>query len=358
MVLFGDRVTVVEAPAVVSGGQTQIDRMRSWLDAWDLFLSSRKAEKTRTAYKKAWQNLMAYTNKPFWEIDRADLFAWTAEMKTAGLADATIQQRVAAISAFYQYVMDEYDVVDAEGRTSPLFNRNPAASKSLRPAVQAFSNVTALRGDQVKALLRAINLRTVQGLRDFALFTFYLSTGRRNTEIRVVRKGDFRQSGVTVQYRWSGKRKDGWDECTPDVWNNIQVYLAAAGRPWETLGEGEYIFTALNDRAGRLHNVDAETYNPSGQPLSMRQVGALLKKYARRAGLDAQAIHVHVLRHTVAMLMDEAGFSLREIQERLKHSSLDMTNRYMDRLKGQRNDYWVKASALHDLPTQPFQRKK
>lgn len=338
----------------VDSGYSAWDLKRTWVDAWDLFLASRKSENTRRAYRKAWEILLAWTEKAPWEIDRTDLFAWVDMMHQVGLADATIQLRVAAISAFFQYTMDEYEVTRADGRKEPLFNRNPAASKSLRPAVEAFSKVEALRGDQLNALLRAIPMDTIQGLRDFALFIFYASTGRRNTEIRELQKKHFRQAGEIRQYQWHGKRKEGWDEVTPDVWEAIQVYLEAAGQPWESLGEDAFIFTGLNDHATRLKGITE--WVPFQHPLSMRQVGALLKKYARRAGLDARKIHVHVLRHTTATLMDEAGFGLREIQERLRHSSLDMTSRYMDKLKGQKNTYWVAVKALHNLPENSHQQ--
>lgn len=356
LALFGD-VMVLDRPVVTRTGQTPIDLMREWVNAWDMFLASRKSDNTRRAYEKAVAVLLAYTSKPFWQIDRTDMFEWVAGMRGQGLSDATIQQRVAAVSAFYTYTNDEYEVTYPDGSKAALFNRNPAASKSLRPQVEAFSNVNGLSGTEVGALMRAIPQSTVQGLRDFALFSFYLSTGRRNSEIRRLKKGDFRHSKGQIQYRWSGKRKDGWDECTPDVWGAIHLYLEKAGRPFESLADDAYIFTALNDRAGRLKNISADTYVPTANPLSMRQVGDLLKKYARKAGLDDKAIHVHVLRHTVAGLMDEAGFTLRDIQERLKHSSLDMTNRYMDRLKGQKNQYWARVKALHGLPDSSFDAK-
>ena len=336
------------------GGYTAWDLERAWLDAWDLFLASRKSENTRRAYTKAWQILLAWTERAPWEIDKTDLFAWVDEMRQSKLSDATIQQRVAAISSFYQYALEEYEVTKADGSKGPLFNRNPAASKSLRPTVEAFSGVSALRGDQVNALLRAIPLSTVQGLRDFTLFIFYLSTGRRNSEIRTLQKKDFRQAGEMMQYCWRGKRKDGWDEVTPDVWEAMQIYLEAAGRPWDKLSDDGYIFTALTDSAKYFRGL--KKMNPYAQPLSMRQVGALLKKYARRAGLDASKIHVHVLRHTTATLMDEAGFGLRDIQARLAHASLDMTSRYMDRIKGQKNTYWVAVKALHNLPDNPIKQ--
>jgi site-specific recombinase XerD len=67
------------------------------------------------------------------------------------------------------------------------------------------------------------------------------------------------------------------------------------------------------------------------------------------AGLDAEEVHVHTLRHSAAMLMDEAGADLDEIRRFLNHESLNTTQTYMHKMKGQRNVHAGKMAELLGL---------
>lgn len=343
--LFGE--VLVQDLAKSGPAPTLIDRKRLWLDAIDLWLSSRPAENTRRAYRKAWEIFLAFSGKDPWEVGKADVQRWTEAMKKQGLSACTIGQRVAALSSFYSYAMDEYTTVTPDGRELPLHEHNPAAAKSLRPKVSPYDKAIHLSPEETRALLAAIRPTTVQGLRDRALFLTYLFTGRRNTEARSLKWGDIEENGERVWYRWSGKRKSGRNELPSPVWRAIRAYLAAAGR-LEGMRDEDYIFTAISDRARRLKNVSA-SWKPTAQPLSMREVGALLKKYARRAGLDARKIHVHTLRHTAAMLRKEAGDNVEEIQRFLEHSSLAITQIYLHRVEGKTDTSWAKVEALLGL---------
>ena len=112
----------------------------------------------------------------------------------------------------------------------------------------------------------------------------------------------------SVFYRWSGKGRARRDQCPLPVWQSIQQYLSRSGK-LESIQPEDYIFTPLTDRAARLPNVDQSSWTRN-QPLSSREVGRLLKKYAKRAGLDPAKIRVHTLRHTAAMLRKQAGDDL------------------------------------------------
>ena len=87
------------------------------------------------------------------------------------------------------------------------------------------------------------------------------------------------------------------------------------------------MFTPLADNATRLPNVDAGAWDRN-RPLSGGATNRLLKRYARRAGLDARLIHVHVLRHSAAMLEEELGASLVSISAFLGHANPSTTMRY------------------------------
>ena len=254
--------------------------------------------------------------------------------------------------------------------------------------------------DQARALLRVIPRTYPQGLRDYALFLAYLLTGRRNSEIRNLRWGDFESETLPspkscfefypeynegpgerfgrgaggegrVFYRWEGKGKSRRDVCPLSLWKAIIAFLKAADR-LDTITPDDYIFTALNNNASRLPNVRQAKRQPYAnqsskhtepcslgepncragakrQPLTDRFVRSLLKRYAYRAGLDPRRITVHTLRHTAAMLRVEAGEDLEAISQFLNHSSLSVTQIYLHQVEGHEDTAWLKVEALLGL---------
>ena len=62
--------------------------------------------------------------------------------------------------------------------------------------------------------------------------------------------------------------------------------------------------------------------------------GGGLKRYARLAGLRIDSLHVHTLRHTASMLRRAAGDDVQEISDFLGHSSLAITQIYLQAVEG------------------------
>ncbi|NMC84316.1 MAG: tyrosine-type recombinase/integrase [Anaerolineaceae bacterium] len=314
----------------------------AWGDAITLWLQSRRSDATRRAYAKALEDLLTSTNRLPWEVTRTDVHRWVNEMETRGNAPATVAQRLAAISSFYQFTIEDYYL---PGSQTPLHNVNPAAGKALRPNVELYGKAAWLSPDEARSLLRAIYRGTLQGRRDFALFLGYVLLARRNTEWRLARWGNFDRHGDLVFFRWSGKGKsDQRLEVPLPLWNALCEYLRAAGRLGKLKAE-DYIFTPLS-RQGQVM--------PNGgtvgeQALSAHEVGRLLKRYLRQAGLDATHIKPHSLRHTGAMLRKAAGASDQEIMEFLGHSNLAITQVYLHMLDGRRDEHWMTVSELLGL---------
>lgn len=348
------RLTLFEAPVAedIDLGmpipQGPIDRMRLWTEALDLFLESRRTDNTRRAYRRALQDLLAYTQKMPWEIDKGDLQRWTDALRQQKLSKETINLKVAGVSSFFSFCANDYEITLPDGRRRNLTDYNPAAARSLRTKIVPYGKSYSLSPSEARALLLAIPQSTVQGLRDYALILTYIFTGRRNSEARCLRWGDFSMSGERAMYKWSGKGKeDEKNELPAPAWVAIKTWLKAADR-WGQMTDDDYIFIPLNDHATRLKTVTPETWNRN-HPISLKQVNTLLKRYARRAGLDAEKIHVHILRHTAAMLRDEAGDDIQEICNFLSHSSVAVTQIYLHRVRGKKDTTWIKVEALLGL---------
>jgi site-specific recombinase XerD len=271
----------------------------------------------------------------------------------------------------------------SSGQEQPLHHFNPANAVP-RPRIVPFHKARYLTADQARAFLRAIPRDILQGLRDYALFLAYLATGRRNSEIRLLRWGDleveFSQAGTwdltqsnpesteidrapaRVYYRWIGKGKSRRDQCPLPVYYAILDFLSASKR-LENIRPEEFIFTPLNDHASRFPHCKvmvysgARLFSQDGEPISARMVNSLVKKYARRAGLDPKRLTVHTLRHTAAMLRKEAGESLESISSFLGHSNISTTQIYLHSVAGRQDIAWQRVSELlgldDDYPHKP-----
>lgn len=320
---------------------------RAWGEAVEAWLGAKEAKtgsaNTRRAYEGAVRLFFEGCERRAWEVGGVEVIRWQQGMRAAGLSEATINLRLAALSSLFEFACNKFVLMDARtGREVPLAQRNPVRRVE-RAAVSPYEKSSYLGVDEVRALLRACDRSTVVGLRDYALIVSYIYTGRRSSEVRTLRWGDIREEGGRVWYEWKGKGGKGRrDELPLPVYQAITAYLEAAGR-LDGMEEGSFVFTALSKVAERL-----PTVNDSGHPraLSSSFVNRIVKKCARRAGLRWREVHTHTLRHTAAMLRRELGGDLQELQEFLNHSSLAITQIYVQHTEKRTDTMWAQVEAL------------
>jgi integrase len=387
--LFG-APTLPEQPEVYP----QPDLAAEWREAHAQWLEdSSSSRKTRTAYRRAWNDLWSFVDTlryredgiarvrrgEFWSITHRHVRRWMRDLeerpldprrvealqrrgsdRTCGYAASTINLYLAAVSSFYSYAENNWPVLLADGREVALsllsgLTLNPVRVIKRKAAVGAAQREQPyLSFEQLRQFLNAIPKSTAAGQRDYALFLLYIMTGARNSEARTLQWQDFQERGGRRFWFWRGKgsgrkeNKTAWKELPPECWEAITRYLKLVGR-WDSMRAEDYVFTAVSDAAANLPTVDAEAWSPYSQPLSAREVNRRLKMHAARAGLESRDIHVHTLRHSAAMLMDEAGADLAEIMKFLNHESLATTQRYIHKMRGQRNVHAAKMAELLNL---------
>ncbi len=232
---------------------------------------------------------------------------------------ATVARRVAVLSSFYRFAMKQVVAHDAHGRPVPLCTYNPAAAVD-RPRVDPYRSVRGLGQKQTKLLLAAIPRDTPLGLRDHALLSMYLYTGRRREEIIALRWRDIERGddGRTF-FRYRGKgNKMGFRELPRPAADALRTYIGATGRT-QTI------------------KPDDPLWLPHGEGARKRADGALtsnavyrrLKHYAALVDIDPQTLSLHGLRHTGAKLRQQVGASMEEVQRFLDHTSVATTQIYL-----------------------------
>lgn len=209
--------------------------------------------------------------------------------------------RLAAIRSFFRYA-----ALEAPTESASIQRVLAIPSKRHTKAIVSF-----LTKPEVDALLDSPDTSCWIGRRDYALILLAVQTGLRLAELTSLRRDDV-VLGVGAHVRVIGKgRKERSTPLTKHTAGVIKAWLQEPQR------SSDFLFP--NARGGKLSS-DGMQY--------------IVKKHAEAAtttcpSLKAKRITPHVLRHTTAMELLQAGVDRSMIALWLGHESLDTTQMYM-----------------------------
>jgi integrase/recombinase XerD len=166
-------------------------------------------------------------------------------------------------------------------------------------------------------------------VRDYALLLFLYNTGARVSEALGVRLQDL-NLGPPRQVRLRGK---GQKERICPLWPQTTSALKRLLSPDAPVSAPLFL-------------------NQHGQPLTRHGVLRLLRKYSTRLNRSRpfphRPLHPHLLRHSCAVALVQAGVDLTVIRDYLGHASIATTNRYVStNLKMKREAltaFWERAA--------------
>lgn len=280
----------------------------------DRLLRQRRASPhTVAAYRDAFRLLLAFTEKHLGkapsdlllaDLDAPLIAAFLDHLEKArGNSARTRNARLAAIHSFFRFAAVR------EPTHAGIIQRVLALpQKRFDRDLVAF-----LSADDVEALLAAPDTSTRIGRRDRALLLLMVQTGLRLAEVTSLTAQDL-VLGAGAHVRCHGKGRK--ERCTPlsrSTARVIRAWLAECGATGADL-----VFTSLR-RARFSHDA----------------VERLVTKYAHAAARSCPTIarkHVtpHVLRHTTAVQLLEAGVDRAVIALWLGHEQVETTQIYLD----------------------------
>jgi integrase/recombinase XerC len=229
------------------------------------------------------------------EIDPATIRAWVADMHGRSLSSATIGRRLSAVRSLFDWLGRNEEV-----RANPASEvPNPKKPDRLPDRLDV---------EDVAAIVEAPDAGSLAGVRDRALLELLYASGLRVAELVALDLDDVAFADRTVRVMGKGKK----ERIVPfgaRAGDALRRYLQAAVPLRGRSGEGALF---LNLRGGRLTD---------------RSVRRVLDQAVVRAAL-VRGVHPHVLRHSFATHLLEAGMDLRAIQELLGHERLSTTQRY------------------------------
>ncbi|WP_406676314.1 site-specific tyrosine recombinase XerD [Moorella sp. ACPs] len=276
--------------------------MRELVDEFLYYLVVERglAENTLASYNSDLQQFLQYLEnsrvKSLREVNHGLLVAYLVKMQQEGRAPATISQHLAALKAFYHFLLKER-LVDSD----PTANlESPRQTKKL-PQV--------LTVDEVERLLSQPRPDTPAGLRDKAMLELLYATGLRVSELVALNVDQVNLEGEFVRCLGKGSRERvvpmGQVACF-----HVRTYLEN--------GRGKLI---------KKKTEPALFVNQHGRRLSRQGCWKILKGYARAANLQKE-ITPHTLRHSFATHLLENGADLRSVQELLGHADIGTTQIY------------------------------
>jgi integrase/recombinase XerD len=235
-----------------------------------------------------------------------DLSHYLSHLRDEGLAPPSTARHLVALKMFYRFLR--------------LEERTAANTVELLSSPALWERIPqVLSPEAVDKLLAAPLPADRFFLRDRALLETLYATGSRASEVAGLELADlYLDSGFCKCFGKGAKQR-----------------VVPLGRP-----AVQALRTYLEELRPRLVQANAEApwvfVSRGGRALTRETVWTLVKKYARRAGLNPR-VSPHTLRHSFATHLLAGGADLRTVQELLGHASIRTTQHYThvdrDRLK-------------------------
>ncbi|MDR0889976.1 MAG: tyrosine recombinase XerC [Oscillospiraceae bacterium] len=209
-----------------------------------------------------------------------------------GIGSAARARKLSAIKSFYKYLTV---------RTKQLTD-NPVKEIEYPKIRKSLPKYLTL--EESKRLLSSVS--GVHAKRDYAILMLFLNCGIRRSELVGLNLSDVYEDRIRVTGKGNKERIVYFGGSCRAA---IDAYLPQ--RRKQTLTDNRALFgSQKNNRIG------------------ISAVHRLVKKHVLVAGLDAEHLSAHKLRHTAATLMVSNGVDIKTVQEVLGHEHLNTTEIY------------------------------
>lgn len=232
----------------------------------------------------------------------------------------TVAAKLNSIRKFYHIAQKFHIIQD-----------NPAEDvKAPRDPDAALINIPSLSAGKLEYLFRAIPNETEKELRDKVIIAFMAIEGLRTVEIHRMNEEDINVDQQTILIH--GKGKNAMIYPRPDTFALLMRYLESKDR-FRMNRNGRYINEEMTPVFTSTSN------NMYGHRMIRQAVRDSVNKWLTTAGLKEKGKAGHMLRHTCATLLYKETKDLKQIQETLRHSNINMSSKYAHLTDRQENRY-------------------
>jgi site-specific recombinase XerD len=269
-----------------------------------MVLDGLPSEHSRRAYERALSDFFIWhrgVGRP--QLSKAVVQRYTAELREAGMAPSSVNQRLSAIRKLAAEAADN-------GALDPQVANGIRAVKGARREGRRTGNW--LTREEAQAWLGAPDTRTMRGRRDRALLSVLIGCGLRRSEAAGLTFDHIQQrDGRWVLVDLIGKRDKirsvpmpNWAKAAIDEWSRTSG-----------VSEG-LVFRAIN-KGDRV----------VGDGITPQAIYNIIVGYA--GALEKKGVAPHDLRRTFAKLAHKGGAAIDQIQLSLGHESIQTTEEYL-----------------------------
>ncbi len=273
--------------------------MRDFIKDYLSYLQVEKglSQNTLNSYLRDLRSLEKFARKDgkeVRELSKSDLRTWVKVQAVEGASPGSIARRISSVKGFYNYLLRD-GIITISPHTELM---SPGLPKKIP---------TYLQVEEVEALLCALDSRSETGIRDRAIIELLYATGVRVSELVNLRVSDLSLERALLTCRGKGSK---------------QRYIPLGRSAVASLRDYLSIRTLLLEN--RVS--DLLFLQKNGPGMTRQDIWLLLKKYAKRAGLER--VSPHSFRHTFASHLIQRGADSRAVQALLGHSDLSTTQIY------------------------------
>ena len=267
-----------------------------------LLLEKGESENTCIAYRTDLERFASFLKRRGKDdaasVVRDDIVDFLADERAQGMAGTTRARRTAAIRMFFRHLKERHRL---RSNPSDLMD-SPRKARAL-PKV--------LTEDEVARMIDEVKGEDPRAMRDRALLETLYGCGLRVSEACALKVEDIIAEGELMRVFGKGSKE------------RVVPIGGGAGRALSSyFASGRGALTR-----GNL----AETHvfvTRLGRPFTRQGVFKIVRERAAAAGISADRISPHVLRHSYASHMLARGADVRVIQELLGHSDIGTTQIY------------------------------
>jgi site-specific recombinase XerD len=293
-------ITIYQPPQRMTLNQS----IAAWLD-------EKRADSVRTAaaYEATLNDFRDTLHKAGLDLDSEPALVaplaqgWARSSKREGVSvtPTTFNQRRSIISSWYRFAIT-HEVL-AYNPIERVKRQKPGKKDAARP----------LSSSAIQSGLHRIDRSTPEGLRDYALLSVALATGRRVSEIAGLRYKHLHRDGNTcvVDFDKLKGKKTGTNRLASKTTAALYAYLEAVypGQLLTLLGDAP-VWVSFSDRN-------------KGQAIGPRTLSNICEMYLGTS-------KTHAPRHTLAVTMHNKHAKITDISKALGHSDIKITSDYLE----------------------------